>query len=1172
MRALRVLGWIGIATLGVIVLGVGILLGISRGWQRERLTPVLEQLLSEALGAEVRVGALEGPLYPWLILQRVELSGDVGRVRLGQLRIELDHLDLTERHLALRDVGVTDLEADLRRLPPAAAPAAGAPAAEPPPLPVSISVAHLRVDPARVELTDASGERPLRLAGRLQLELENLTLDRSLAVEPMLRQLTARLLLQDASGQLGAVMLRDGTLRATWTAGGWSLTDASAGLGGGRVSARGSGDLRRIEALHVDGEALDLAALAPLLPDVPLTGRANVGLDLSGELAAPRGHARIEVRGLRVREVDVGDVGLQAASEDGTHFALTALEAQAHGMQLASVGQAHLERLIDGVRISNLQLRSRAQRLEIDGSVHVDRVDQLRLRAEQVDLGALAALAGTASVSGRFTGSAELDGPLPVPHGTLQGRVEGVEVRGWTAQRIEVDARIDAEQARLRLKTAGPEARLELDLPRTALLEPADAWREPALRVRLDAEALDPARFAALLPDATVSGAIDAHLELVGGHPWPTLSGTLAARDLRIAGAGLPALDGVDAALAFEQQTLRIDALALASEEGSPRLAGELSLAGTPERPRVMLQRLALEVDSMRARLAQPTELTLVDGGARFEELVLETDRARLELAGYASPQRVRDLRIVSRALDPGRLAGTTRVGGTIDAELRLDGPFPLPRVSGSLTWNTPRWEQAHLEQLSARVQSDATRFTLDLDARREGREVLSARIVGPVQVQALARLLERPDAMARIRAQRLDLAWLAPLLPRSTRPRGFVDANLELQGGKGAPALSGNVQVDDAHFQVALLRQEIGPVQARLALEGDRLRVTSLRAKSGPGVVEVTGSIELPWKTDARADLAAALDGFEVRRPGVLQSGVHGALRLEGPLDAPRLLGELELRDTRVQLPEADDRFTREIRVIGLEEDATRAASAAPGPLARASWDLGVRIPRGTWVRGLGANVEVEGELRATREAGASAGYAGALRVVRGSYRLEGRTFDIQQGVAAFTGSAELDPQIHVVTLRRIRDVTIIAILRGWSSAPELQLQSQPPLSQDEILAYLIFGRPTDQLGGQDNEALTSLAGEMAGGIAMDRFSGLLLDRLPIDTLEFDVDGSGSPVLGVGKYVSEDVFVRYRQPVGGESGEEVEVEWQLTPDVSVQSEISSQGTGGADVIWSRDY
>jgi hypothetical protein len=132
MRALRVLGWIGIATLGVIVLGVGILLGISRGWQRERLTPVLEQLLSEALGAEVRVGALEGPLYPWLILQRVELSGDVGRVRLGQLRIELDHLDLTERHLALRDVGVTDLEADLRRLPPAAAPAAGAPAAEPP--------------------------------------------------------------------------------------------------------------------------------------------------------------------------------------------------------------------------------------------------------------------------------------------------------------------------------------------------------------------------------------------------------------------------------------------------------------------------------------------------------------------------------------------------------------------------------------------------------------------------------------------------------------------------------------------------------------------------------------------------------------------------------------------------------------------------------------------------------------------------------------------------------------------------------------------------------------------------------------------------------------------------------------------------------------------------------
>jgi len=77
------------------------------------------------------------------------------------------------------------------------------------------------------------------------------------------------------------------------------------------------------------------------------------------------------------------------------------------------------------------------------------------------------------------------------------------------------------------------------------------------------------------------------------------------------------------------------------------------------------------------------------------------------------------------------------------------------------------------------------------------------------------------------------------------------------------------------------------------------------------------------------------------------------------------------------------------------------------------------------------------------------------------------------------------------------------------------------------------------------------------------------MLQQISGDTLELEMSGEKGPTLGVGKYVRDDVFVRYQQTI---EGEDVEVEWQVAPEISVQSEISSDGTGGADVIWSRDY
>ncbi|HVI95122.1 MAG TPA: translocation/assembly module TamB domain-containing protein, partial [Anaeromyxobacter sp.] len=61
------------------------------------------------------------------------------------------------------------------------------------------------------------------------------------------------------------------------------------------------------------------------------------------------------------------------------------------------------------------------------------------------------------------------------------------------------------------------------------------------------------------------------------------------------------------------------------------------------------------------------------------------------------------------------------------------------------------------------------------------------------------------------------------------------------------------------------------------------------------------------------------------------------------------------------------------------------------------------------------------------------------------------------------------------------------------------------------------------------------------------------------------------------GKYVTNNLYVGYvyrfdARPERGENENEVRVEYQITPRWTFESSYGNAATGGASVIWSRDY
>jgi len=117
----------------------------------------------------------------------------------------------------------------------------------------------------------------------------------------------------------------------------------------------------------------------------------------------------------------------------------------------------------------------------------------------------------------------------------------------------------------------------------------------------------------------------------------------------------------------------------------------------------------------------------------------------------------------------------------------------------------------------------------------------------------------------------------------------------------------------------------------------------------------------------------------------------------------------------------------------------------------------------------------------------------------VRGRYTLAigtiNREFEVVSGNVQFQGTPDINPVIDIVAANRVRtgttgaggDLTILVQITGTMQNPQLRLTSDTPvpLSESELLSYLIFGRPTFELGGAAGAlAQQILVQEVIGGL----------------------------------------------------------------------------------------
>ena len=181
---------------------------------------------------------------------------------------------------------------------------------------------------------------------------------------------------------------------------------------------------------------------------------------------------------------------------------------------------------------------------------------------------------------------------------------------------------------------------------------------------------------------------------------------------------------------------------------------------------------------------------------------------------------------------------------------------------------------------------------------------------------------------------------------------------------------------------------------------------------------------------------------------------------------------------------------------------------------------------------------------------------FKGYINIQRGGYYiLNGKKLILEKGKVVFKGKSTT-PNINIVMHYHGREYDIRINLSGTPSRPVLYFTSNPPLTKDQILAYLLFDDST-AAGTHSQEAMLSLI----GGTIAKSFLGSI--GIKIDHISIKENG-----FSIGKSITKNITIYYKQ-----DGEKASIKTRVDITKSIHTEIEvSEDSQNADIIFSKEY
>ena len=581
--------------------------------------------------------------------------------------------------------------------------------------------------------------------------------------------------------------------------------------------------------------------------------------------------------------------------------------------------------------------------------------------------------------------------------------------------------------------------------------------------------------------------------------------------------------------------------------------------------------------------LQMPAHMAMNGGGFTTEPINLRFAEGGLRAVGGYSPSDVGfTATLEAFPLAVAGLAGGPVLLGTLSGEVSLGGTAQAPQAEASLqvAGFAMAGGPADAPPLDAQITVHAGegqaegQVTVQVPDAGEAR----AKAAVPVAFSLLPMAFSvAPDApLSGALDANLDLA---PLSRAYAAPdhiaKGQLDAAFRMAGSVSEPRVNGALTVENGRYENAMSGTILEDLQLAINAEGNRVVLSKLSATDGTGgSVSGTGQLEFtgdfPFKTEFTFDNARVVhrDDVSSRLSGPLRvAGNRKAIDVSGELVAGPALLKMPKRTGPPTLPQA---AVVEINGPGQGAAGNEEESAQASAMPTVNLDISVEVPRKVYVRAPVLDSEWLGKLQITGTA-QQPRIEGILRVYKGTLDFIGRQFNLADSTLSFDGSTEIMPYVNLVGRSETRTITGILRVEGKPAALQFTLDSEPSVPKDEVLSRLLFGRSVTDITPAQAVQLARVAmllnQGMGGETLLSGGKGLgVVDNFSLSS----GDDPGEAVVGVGKYITEDIYAEIETGTGGSTS--TRVLFEFNPNFSAEAETSTTGQQGASVFWKKDY
>ncbi|MFC0227563.1 autotransporter assembly complex protein TamB [Serratia aquatilis] len=372
-----------------------------------------------------------------------------------------------------------------------------------------------------------------------------------------------------------------------------------------------------------------------------------------------------------------------------------------------------------------------------------------------------------------------------------------------------------------------------------------------------------------------------------------------------------------------------------------------------------------------------------------------------------------------------------------------------------------------------------------------------------------------------------VSLALLNPILTQGEKATGMLNANLQLGGNARNPLVFGRLALDKVGIVGHWMPFDMTEGRLVLNFNGMTSTLEGLLATTH-GQLNLAGGADWRDINAWQAHIAAKGDRLRVTIPPMVRIDVSPDLLFEATPQLFSLNGSVDIPWARItvqELPESAVGISPDEVMLNNQLKPIQPASAG----ISINSNLTVRVGDDVRLDAFGLKARLRGNLRVIQDRN-GLGLNGHIDIPSGRFHAYGQDLIVRKGQLLFSGPPD-QPLLNIEAVRNpdaTQDgVTAGVRVTGMADAPRLEVFSDPAMSQQAALSYLLRGQGLGSTGA-DGNAMTSMLIGM--GVAQSgQLVGKIGEAFGVSNLALDTEGVGdSSQVVVSGYVLPGLQVKY--------------------------------------------